>query len=140
LSLCFDWAPRHEGVLGEWRYSSTHSLTPTLDGGEWSASRSRRFTPRERAPGNNGNKVGWAPEPFWARWWREKFPTPAGNRNLEAITAPNIFRARSLKRLGYRLGGRGSNSGNGWEFFSSPPSLEPTQPPIQWYRGFFPQG
>jgi len=28
LSLCFffNWAPRHEGVLGEWRYSSTHSL------------------------------------------------------------------------------------------------------------------
>jgi len=30
--------PRHEGVLGEWRYSSTHSLTSVLDGGEWSAS------------------------------------------------------------------------------------------------------
>jgi hypothetical protein len=29
----------HEGVLGEWRYSSTHSLTSALDGGEWSASR-----------------------------------------------------------------------------------------------------
>jgi len=26
LSLCFNWAPRHEGVLGEWRYSSIHSL------------------------------------------------------------------------------------------------------------------
>jgi hypothetical protein len=25
LSLCFNWAPRHGGVLGEWRYSSTHS-------------------------------------------------------------------------------------------------------------------
>jgi len=25
LSLCFNRAPRHEGVLGEWRYSSTHS-------------------------------------------------------------------------------------------------------------------
>jgi hypothetical protein len=25
LSLCFKWAPRHEGILGEWRYSSTHS-------------------------------------------------------------------------------------------------------------------
>jgi hypothetical protein len=31
-------APRHEGVLGEWRYSSTHSLTSALNGGEWSAS------------------------------------------------------------------------------------------------------
>jgi len=26
LSLCFNWAPRHDGVLREWRYSSTHSL------------------------------------------------------------------------------------------------------------------
>jgi hypothetical protein len=49
LSLCFNWAPRHEGVLGEWRYSTTHSLTSALDGGEWSASRPGRFTPREKA-------------------------------------------------------------------------------------------
>jgi hypothetical protein len=34
----------------EWRYSSTHSLTSALDGGEWSASRPGRFTPRERTP------------------------------------------------------------------------------------------
>jgi hypothetical protein len=32
-------------------YRSTHSLTSALDGGEWSASRPGRFTPRERAPG-----------------------------------------------------------------------------------------
>jgi len=25
LSLCFNWAPRQESVLGKWRYSSTHS-------------------------------------------------------------------------------------------------------------------
>jgi hypothetical protein len=47
----FKWAPRHEGVLGEWRYSSTYSLTSVLDGGEWSASRPGSFTPREKAPG-----------------------------------------------------------------------------------------
>jgi hypothetical protein len=35
--------------IGEWRYSYTHSLTSALDGGEWSASRPGRFTPRERA-------------------------------------------------------------------------------------------
>jgi hypothetical protein len=35
--------------MGEWRYSATHSLTSVLDGGEWSASRPERFTPRERA-------------------------------------------------------------------------------------------
>jgi hypothetical protein len=54
LSLCFfNWAPRHEGVLAKWRYSSTHSSTSVLDGGEWSASRSGRFTPRERALGTH---------------------------------------------------------------------------------------
>jgi hypothetical protein len=46
-------APRHEGVLGEWRYSSTYSLTSTLDGGKWSASCHGRFTPRERTPGTH---------------------------------------------------------------------------------------
>jgi hypothetical protein len=60
LSLCFNWAPRHEGVLGEWKYSSTHSLTSALDGDEWSASHPGRFTPRERAPGTHwiGGWVG----------------------------------------------------------------------------------
>jgi hypothetical protein len=40
----FNWAPRHEGVSGEWRYSSTHSLTSALDGGVVS------FTPRPLYP------------------------------------------------------------------------------------------
>jgi hypothetical protein len=31
-SLYFSWAPRHDGVLGEWMYSSTHSFTSALDG------------------------------------------------------------------------------------------------------------
>jgi hypothetical protein len=43
LFLCFNLAPRHEGVL-KWMYSSTHSLT--------SASRSGHF-PREGAPGTH---------------------------------------------------------------------------------------
>jgi hypothetical protein len=44
-----DKLTRHEGVFGEWGYSSTSSLTSALDGDEWSASRLGRFTPRERA-------------------------------------------------------------------------------------------
>jgi hypothetical protein len=60
LSLCFNWAPRNEDVLGEWKYSSTHSLTLTLDGDEWSDSRPSRFTPTERTSGSNwiGGWVG----------------------------------------------------------------------------------
>jgi hypothetical protein len=39
--------------LGEWRYSSTHAFTSALDGGEWSASSPRRFTPRKISPGTH---------------------------------------------------------------------------------------
>jgi len=46
--LFFNRAPHHEGIL-EWKYSSTHSLTSALDGGELSASSLGRFIPRERA-------------------------------------------------------------------------------------------
>jgi hypothetical protein len=53
LSLCFSWAPRHEGVMREWRCRSTHSLTSALDRSEWSASRPGRFTAGERAPGTH---------------------------------------------------------------------------------------
>jgi hypothetical protein len=60
LSLCFNWAPCHESILGEWRYSFTHSLTSALDAGEWSASCPGCFTPSERAPGTHwiGGWVG----------------------------------------------------------------------------------
>jgi hypothetical protein len=27
-----------------------------------------------------GEEAGWIPEPVWTRWWREKFPAPAGTR------------------------------------------------------------
>jgi hypothetical protein len=35
--------------LGEWRYTFTHSLTSVLHGGEWSASRTSRFTPQRKS-------------------------------------------------------------------------------------------
>jgi hypothetical protein len=46
--------------VGEWRYSSTRSLTSALEGGEWSASRPCRFTSRERSLGTHwtGGCVG----------------------------------------------------------------------------------
>jgi hypothetical protein len=48
VSLCFNWAPRHEGVLGIGGIAPL-ILWSALDGGEWSASRASRFNPRERA-------------------------------------------------------------------------------------------
>jgi hypothetical protein len=47
--LFFNRSSRHKGILEEWRYSSTHSLTSALDGGELPASRSGRFTPQGNA-------------------------------------------------------------------------------------------
>jgi hypothetical protein len=83
LSLCFfNRTPYNEGILREWRYSSMHYLTSALDGGEWSASRPGRFTPRERAPGVHWIG-GWVdPRAVLKRWWREKFPGPAGKWTL----------------------------------------------------------
>jgi hypothetical protein len=60
LSLCFfSWAPQYEGVRGEWKYSSTHSLNSALDGGKWWASHAGCFIPGERSPGSHW-RGGWA--------------------------------------------------------------------------------
>jgi hypothetical protein len=83
-NMCFNWAPRHEGVLGEWRYSFTHSLTSALDGGEWSASRPGRVTTRETAPGTHwiGGWVG--PRAVLDAVVKGKIPSPPPrNRTLE---------------------------------------------------------
>jgi hypothetical protein len=77
-----NWAPRNEDALGEWRYSSTHSLTSALDGGEWSASRPGRFTPRERAPGIHwiGGWVG--PRAVLNTVLKRKIPSPRRESNF----------------------------------------------------------
>jgi hypothetical protein len=53
LSLCFLTEHHAMKAYWGWRYNYTHSLSSALDGGEWSASRPGRFTPRERAPGTH---------------------------------------------------------------------------------------
>jgi hypothetical protein len=49
VSLCFNWAPSHEGVLGELRYSSTF-LTSALGEDEWSASPPSHYTHQGKSP------------------------------------------------------------------------------------------
>jgi hypothetical protein len=95
LSLCFNWAPRHEGILGEWRYSSTHSLTSALDWGEWSASRPGLFTPRERALGTHwiGGWVG--PIAVLDAVLKRKIPSP--RRESNPIVQPVVQRLRLLR-------------------------------------------
>jgi hypothetical protein len=67
-------------------YSSTHSLTSALDGGEWSASRPDSFNPRE-----------WIPDTHWIGGWmspragldtvvKKKFPAPTGTRTTHHPT------------------------------------------------------
>jgi hypothetical protein len=58
-------------------------LTSELDGGEWSASRPGRFTPRERAPGTHwiGGWVG--PRADLDAVAMKKISIPASNRTLE---------------------------------------------------------
>jgi hypothetical protein len=82
LSLCFflNWESPHEGVLLEWRYSSTHSWLGTR--WRWAVS----FTPLATLPPGKepllplGYEAGWTTEPVWTRWWREKFSVPVGIR------------------------------------------------------------
>jgi hypothetical protein len=50
VKLSLGLSPRHEDVLGERKYCSTHSLTSALDGGDWSASHPGRLTYGERDP------------------------------------------------------------------------------------------
>jgi hypothetical protein len=81
LSLCFNWTPRYEGVLGKWRYSSIHSLTSALDGDEWLGSRPGRFTPRERAPGAQW-RGGWVdPRAALDAVVKRKIPSPRRESN-----------------------------------------------------------
>jgi hypothetical protein len=99
-SLCFNWESRHEGVLGVWRYSSIHSLTSALHGGEWSAPSLGHFTARERAALTHWIR-GWVgsralldavvkskiPSPRWESNSRKPIVQPVAQRYTEwAIT------------------------------------------------------
>jgi hypothetical protein len=101
LSPCFflNWAPRHEGVLWEWRYSCTHSLTSALDGGEWSASRSSGFTPRERVSDTHwiGGWVG--PRAVLDTVVKKKIPSHRRESNPKTPIVKPV--AWSLYRLSY---------------------------------------
>jgi hypothetical protein len=86
LSLCFNWAPRHEGVLRKRRYTSTHSLTSALDGGEWSASRPGRFTPKERASGTHWIGGWMGPRAVLDAMVKRKIPSPRRESNPRTPT------------------------------------------------------
>jgi hypothetical protein len=93
LFLCFNWAPRHESVLGKWNYSPTHSLTLALDGGEWSASHPGHFTARERAP--CAYRIwGWVgPRAVLDAMVNRKIPSPPRESNPRTPIAQTVVQS-----------------------------------------------
>jgi hypothetical protein len=90
-------APRHEFVLWKWKYSSTHSLTSELDGGEWSASHPGR--PRAGLEAVVKRKI---PSPH-----RESHPTipivqPVAQRYTDWTINARFLRVLSLSNFKYR--------------------------------------
>jgi hypothetical protein len=67
--------------IGEWRYSSMHSLTSALDGGEWSASRPGRFTSSERSPGTYWIGCWLGPRTVLNAVVKRKIPSPRRESN-----------------------------------------------------------
>jgi hypothetical protein len=92
LFLCFNWSPRHEAVMGEWRYNSTHSLTSALDAHESSASGLGRFTPREIAYGTQRIR-GWVdPRLVLHAVEKRKIPSPCRDSNPDhTVRSPTPY-------------------------------------------------
>jgi hypothetical protein len=76
--------------IGEWRYSSTHSLTSALDGDEWSASCPSLFTPKGRAPATHwiGGWVG--PRAVLDMVVKRKIPSPCQELNHRTLIVQPI--------------------------------------------------
>ena len=62
-----------------------------LDGGDWAAARLGRLTPC--------NERGWAPEPVWTLWSREKYLAPAGIRASDSAAHVIVAILTELSRL-----------------------------------------
>jgi hypothetical protein len=76
---CFNWAPRHEGVLWEWTYSSTHSW-PRHYTQMSQLLASAALPPGKETLVSTRLEGGWSPELVWTRWCRQKYTAPAGTR------------------------------------------------------------
>jgi hypothetical protein len=67
-------------------------LTSALDGGEWSPSRPGHFTSEETVPPVPiGQEAGWAPEPVWTLWSREKSFDSAGYQTSAVRPVPRRY-------------------------------------------------
>jgi len=84
----------YEGPEGEYRYTSTLSLTSTLDEDGWSMPRPDRFTPG-KDPVLIVQETGWASEPVWMS---AQNLAPTGSKSPDRPA-----RSESLYRLLSRL-------------------------------------
>jgi hypothetical protein len=78
--LFFNRAPRHKGVVGEWRYSSTHSWPRNYMEVSGQLHAPTTLPPEKELLVPIGQEAGWTPEPSWTRLWEEKFPPRSGTR------------------------------------------------------------
>jgi hypothetical protein len=89
VPLFFNWTPRHECVLEEWRYSSTHS---------WPrhyievSKLARRFTPRERAPDTYWIGSWMSPRAGLDAVVKRKIPSPYRDSNPRSpVCSPVLY-------------------------------------------------
>jgi hypothetical protein len=48
--------------------------------------------PAALPPGKEPLEAGWAPEPVWTQWWREKFPAPVGTQTPDhPVHSPVLY-------------------------------------------------
>jgi hypothetical protein len=168
LSLCFIWTPRQEGVLGEWRSSSTHSLSSALDG-RWVVTfmprslypqRNSPWNPLDRRLGGPQSRSGHGEMDIIVRpkqviYWPQGEDTFRGLacRKLQGrlryvhIHKATLLIINNTNRIATRLrAGRprfDSRQGLELRLFDtvSRPALGPnTNPPIQWTPGIFSRG
>jgi hypothetical protein len=61
-------------------------FTGTLEGSDWSDSRTGRFNPGEGVPVPIGYEAGWDLEPVWTLWRRDKYLASPGNRAPDVLS------------------------------------------------------
>jgi hypothetical protein len=89
-------------LCGEWRYSSTFSLTSVLDGVGWSTPRPGRFTPGKEIPVPNLQEAGWDPGLLWtgaenvAHTGIRSSDRPARSESLYRVSCPGLHCIFSL--------------------------------------------
>jgi hypothetical protein len=86
--------PQHTyGDAGGRMYSSYSFTTSTLDGGEWSASRSgRALSPGKGPPVFIVQEAGWVPEPIWTQRLEEKIFCLCPGSNLDRPVVQSVVR------------------------------------------------